>query len=207
MNEPVRKRGRPRLLDREAGLAIAARLFWQRGYEGTSIADLTQAMGITPPSLYATYGSKENLYQLALDHTIAQETGKRAEAMAAAIPAYQALALYLHDVAQGISDPAKPRGCMVSNAVLQHAVENENVAQAVAARRELSIGAMKARFDRAVAEGDLPAATDTDTLARFYSAVVQGMSAQACDGACTAALQKLVDVALSAWPGQRPGAA
>lgn len=201
MNEPVKKRGRPRVLDREVGLEVASRLFWERGYEGTSIADLSQAMGVTPPSLYATFGSKEELYGQALDHNIARETKRRSEALKGEMTAYEALAFYLYDVAEGISDPGKPRGCIVSTAVLQHADENESVAQAVAARREASIQCVKARFDRAADEGELPADTDTDSLARFYGAVAQGMSAQACDGACTVRLKRLVDIALSAWPG------
>jgi len=204
MDAPLRKRGRPRTLDREVGLEVAARLFWERGYEGTSIADLTQAMGITPPSLYAAFGSKEELYQQALDHNIAREMKCRVEAMQGEMPAYDALAFYLHDVAEGNTDPSKPRGCIISTAVLQHAEENDSVARAVAARREESIQFMKARFDRAVGEKELPSGTDTDSLARFYAAVVQGMSAQACDGACTVRLKRLADIALSAWPGDLP---
>ena len=69
--------------------------------------------------------------------------------------------------------------------------------------REASIQTLKARFDRAVNDGELPMATDTDTLARFYGAIIQGMSAQACDGACNALLKRLIDVALTAWPGKR----
>ena len=203
MDEPVRKRGRPRLLDRDAGLEVAARLFWERGYEGTSIADLTKAMGVMPPSLYATFGSKEELYRQALDHTIARESKRRSEALVGEMTAYDALAFYLYDVADSISNPDKPRGCIVSTAVLQHAEENESVAQATAALREASIQCVKTRFDRAVSEGELAAGTDTDSLARFYAAVVQGMSAQACDGACTIRLKRLVDIALSAWPGKR----
>jgi len=201
MNSPARKRGRPRILDRDVGLDVAAQLFWQHGYEGTSIADLTQAMGITPPSLYAAFGSKEELYRQALDHSIAREMKCRSEALEGDMSAYDALAFYLNDVAEGITAPGKPRGCIVSTAVLQHAQENESVAQAVAARREDSIQFVKARFDRAVCEKELPGDTDTDSLARFYSAVVQGMSAQACDGACTESLKRLADIALSAWPG------
>lgn len=201
MNEPARKRGRPRVLDRDVGLEVAARLFWEHGYEGTSIADLTQAMGVTPPSLYATFGSKEDLYRQALDHNIERESKRRSEALHGDMPAYDAITFYLYDVAQGVADPKKPRGCIISTAVLQHSEENETVARAVAARREASIQAMKARFDRAISEGELPTCTDTDSLARFYSAVVQGMSAQACDGACTTTLKRLADIALSAWPG------
>jgi TetR/AcrR family transcriptional regulator, copper-responsive repressor len=189
-------------LDREVGLEAAARLFWEHGYEGTSIADLTHAMGVTPPSLYATFGSKADLYRQALDHNIERETRRRSEALQGDMPAYDAIAFYLYDVAEGVTDPNKPRGCIISTAVLQHAEENECVARAVAARRECSIQAIKMRFDRAVGDGDLPTDTDTDSLARFYAAVVQGMSAQACDGASTATLKRLADVALSAWPGQ-----
>ncbi|MDP9857729.1 MULTISPECIES: TetR/AcrR family transcriptional regulator [Agrobacterium] len=203
MTETTRKRGRPRLLDRNAGLDVAARLFWERGYEGTSIADLTHAMGITPPSLYATFGSKEELFRLALDHSIAQESQRRSEMLQAKIPAYEALATYLYDIAEGDTQPDKPRGCIVSTAVLQHSEENASVARTAAAWREAAIQILKTRFDRAVSEGELPEQTDTDTLARFYGAIIQGMSAQACDGACTARLKALVDVALTAWPGKQ----
>ncbi len=201
MGEPTRKRGRPRILDRDVGLEVAARLFWEHGYEGTSIADLTQAMGITPPSLYAAFGSKEELYQQALDYNIERESKCRFEALQGEMSAYDAFAFYLHNVAEGVTDPSKPRGCIISTAVLQHAEENARVAKAVAARREDSIQLMKARLERAVSEGELPTGTDTDSLSRFYSAVVQGMSAQACDGACSERLKRLADIALSAWPG------
>lgn len=204
MNQPARKRGRPRILDRDTGLEVAARLFWQHGYEGTSIAELTRAMGITPPSLYATFGSKEELYRQALDHNIKQESKLRSEALQGEMSAYDALSFYLYDVAQGVSDPSKPRGCIISTAVLQHAEENESVAREVAARRDMSIQCIKKRFDRAIDEGELPAGADTEALARFYSAVVQGMSAQACDGACTETLKRMVDIALAAWPGRLP---
>ncbi|MFB2565958.1 TetR/AcrR family transcriptional regulator [Rhizobium sp. IMFF44] len=201
MEKPVRKRGRPRVLDRDVGLDIAARLFWERGYEGTSTADLTKAMGINPPTLYSTFGSKEELYRQALDFSIARENNRRSEILQSN-PVYEALSLYLYDIADGDTQPDKPRGCMVSTAVLQHAEENASVARMTAALREASMQTLKARFDRAVEEGELPSHTDTDTLARFYGAIIQGMSAQACDGACNALLKRLIDLALTAWPGK-----
>ena len=191
------------MLDRDVGLDIAARLFWERGYEGTSTADLTKAMGINPPSLYSMFGSKEELYRQALDFSIARDNSRRSEILASHLPAYDALSLYLYDIADGDTQPDKPRGCMVSTAVLQHAEENASVARLTATLREASMQALKTRFDRAVDEGELPAGTDTDTLARFYGAIIQGMSAQACDGACNALLKRLIDLALAAWPGTR----
>ncbi|UXS03887.1 TetR/AcrR family transcriptional regulator [Agrobacterium tumefaciens] len=199
----TRKRGRPRLLDRQAGLDVAARLFWERGYEGTSISDLTQAMGITPPSLYATFGSKEELFGMALNHAIQQANEGRMKRLEADTPAFEALKAHLYDIADGDTQPDKPRGCIVSTAVLQHSDENASVARMTASLREVSMQALKARFDRAVRDGELPVHTDTDTLARFYGAVIQGMSAQACDGACRERLKALVDIALTAWPGTR----
>ncbi|MBW9116795.1 TetR/AcrR family transcriptional regulator [Rhizobium cauense] len=202
MDQPARKRGRPRLLDRDVGLDIAARLFWERGYEGTSTADLTKAMGINPPTLYSMFGSKEELYRQALDFSVSRENGRRSEILQSSLPVYEALRLYLYDIADGDTQPDKPPGCMVSTAVLQHAEENASVARMTAGLREASIQTLKARFDRAVEEDELPSATDTDTLARFYGAIIQGMSAQACDGACNALLKRMIDLALAAWPGK-----
>jgi len=203
MDEPGRKRGRPRALDRDVGLDIAVRLFWERGYEGTSTADLTKAMGINPPTLYSMFGSKEELYRQALEFSIAREHGRRSEILQSSLPIFKALRLYLYDIADGDTQPDKPPGCMVSTAVLQHAEENASVARMTAALREASTQTLRARFDRAVEEGELPAQTDTDTLARFYGAIIQGMSAQACDGACNALLKRMIDLALAAWPGKR----
>lgn len=204
MSEAPRKRGRPRLLDRDVGLDVAARLFWEHGYEGTSIAELTKAMGITPPSLYATFGSKEQLFNAALDHASQRENRTRLEALAADIPAYDAIAFYLHDGAARFADPTTPPGCMVSTATLQHAEETASVARAVADRRSATIALVKARLDRAIREEELPVGTDTEALARYYGAIVQGMSAQSCDGASADVLRRLADIALSAWPGKKP---
>ena len=204
MNTPVRKRGRPRILDRDTGLAIAAKLFWKHGYEGTSISDLTSAMEITAPSLYALFGSKEELYQQALDFNINLEAKPRSEILfQSELCTFDALKLYLYEAAKSMTDPNKPRGCIISTAVLQHAQQNESIAKAVASRRDASIQMMKSRFDRAIAENELAQSTDTEALSRFYSAVVQGMSAQSCDGACEQTLKNMIDIALCAWPGSK----
>lgn len=205
MNETTRKRGRPRILDRENGLAIAANLFWEHGYEGTSISQLTSAMKITAPSLYATFGSKEELYQQAIDYHVDQVSKHRLEVLQqAGLSAYDAVKFYLYDAADSMTDPDKPRGCMISTAVLQHSDENETVAKNLTKRRDEAICLMKFRLDRAIAERELPINTDTESLARFYLAILQGMSAQACDGACNQKIKRLIDIALTAWPGENP---
>lgn len=204
MEKNTRKRGRPRILDREIGLSVAAELFWQHGYEGTSMSDLTSAMKITAPSLYATFGSKEELYQQALDYHINQMSKRRVEVLQQeGLPAYEAIKFYLYNAAESMTTPDKPRGCIISTAALQHAQEHKTVAQAVAVRRDHAIQLMKQRLDRAINEKELPVGTDTASLARFYLAVVQGMSAQACDGACDQRLKSLIDIALTAWPGEK----
>ena len=103
-----------------------------------------------------------------------------------------------------MTDPNKPRGCMISTAVLQHSDENETVAKSLTERRDEAIYLMKSRLDRAIAERELPIDTDTESLARFYLAIVQGMSAQACDGACNQRIKSLIDIALTAWPSEKP---
>jgi AcrR family transcriptional regulator len=204
MDHPPRRRGRPRLLDREAGLETAAKLFWRHGYEGTSIADLTQAMGISPPSLYATFGSKENLYREAVAYA-SEQGGSRLALLKGDASAYDGIAFYLHEVAREFANPALPPGCMVATAVLQHAQENEAAAGIAADQRAATARIIQDRLDRAVAEGELPEGADTFTLTRFYMAVMQGMSAQACDGTCAETLRRMADMALSVWPGQRQG--
>lgn len=200
MSEPPRGRGRPRILDREEGLRVAARLFWTHGYEGTSISDLTRAMGITPPSLYAAFGSKEQLYREAVDYTAERENRASFEVLFGDGPAYEAIAFYLHEAADRFTDPAKPRGCMVSTANLQHGEDAAAVARLATERRAETMRLFKERLDRAVDDGELRAGTDTEALSRFFGAVVQGMSAQSCDGASAENLHRLADVALSAWP-------
>jgi AcrR family transcriptional regulator len=203
MSEPARKRGRPRVMNKEAALAVAARLFWERGYEGTSIADLTKEIGITPPSLYASFGSKDELFKQALDFYVARETGERHVVLENAPTALEGLTFYLMDAVRSSTQDGCPRGCAVATAVLQHAEENAGVAKGVAERRQATFVALRSRFDRAVGSGELPEGTDTYALARFYGAVLQGMSAQAADGACADTLSGIVKVALSAWPGKR----
>lgn len=198
--QPKRGRGRPRMLDRQKGIEIAERLFWSRGYENTSTTELTAAMGVTPPSLYAAYGSKENLFKQALDFYAASETAERFRLFAEAPTAFEAVKLYLLDTAQAISDPSKPKGCMISASLVHYSGENAGAAELVATGRRFLRETLQNRFEQAVRDGEIPSDTDCPSLARLYAGVVQGMSVQASDGASRAELLGLVQASLKAWP-------
>jgi AcrR family transcriptional regulator len=195
---PSRPRGRPREFDRDAALDQALQLFWKRGYEGTSIADLTQELGITAPSLYSAFTSKADLYREALAHYQEQQGASTAQALAEKPTFKAAMGWMLRHAAHEFTRPGYPPGCMVATAVLTCASENEEVARHVAGLRAGSLKNLRARIERAVAEAELPVDTDTEALARFVGALIQGMSVQAQDGADEAALLKIAETGLKA---------
>ena len=201
MNAKVqgRRRGRPPTFDREAALDVAMALFWRYGYEGTTIAMLTEGAGFTAPTLYEAFGSKAALYREALSRYVAQEH-RTAEAGPAGSPR-QMVEAYLREAARQFTDPERPRGCMVSTATLQCGADSRNAAEATAALRTSAFNAFVAQLQAAKFAGDLPQETDPEALARFYAAIEQGMSVQAIDGADEGRLNALVDIALMAWPG------
>ncbi len=178
-------------------------LFWRHGYEGTSIADLTTAMGFTPPTLYAAFGSKEDLYREVIQFFLVRSEQRRMDAALAQASAYAMLRFYLYAAAQSFTDPNTPAGCMVATAALQCATENQPIAQEVARTRQQMLHAFVERLDLAKVNAELPATSDSIALANFYTAIVQGMSVQAIDGASTTDLIAVVDLALNAWPGEK----
>lgn len=206
MKKPsARPRGRPRLLDRQKALEAALQLFWRHGYEGTSIADLTAAMGATPPSLYAVFGSKERLYREAMDLYGATYGGFPARARAEEPTARRAVERTLREAIDVYAAGPHPRGCMLATGAVTCAPEHQGVARDLTRRRRAAVADLKARLDRAVTEGELEAATDTAGLAAFYAAVVQGLSIQARDGVGRKVLESIADAALRVWPGRKPG--
>lgn len=195
-NPPPARRGRPRAFDRDEVLEKAAKTFWQLGYEGASIADLTAAMGITPQSLYAAFSSKADLYRDALVWYQAHIGASTARALEES-DVVSALARVLRESAHEFTRSDRPHGCMVSTAVLTCAVENQSVARHVASLRNETLETLKARIERGVAEGQLRQTTDAAALARFVGAMIQGMSVQAQDGASKSALWPMVDLAVA----------
>jgi TetR/AcrR family transcriptional regulator, copper-responsive repressor len=198
-----RKRvGRPPSLDRGRALKRATELFWRHGYEGTSIAMLTEAMGVTPPTLYAAFGSKAELYRQALS------CYGQLEAAAASVEGdrgsiFSRLERHLRTAAQHFSDPNKPKGCMVAVGSLHCGADNGDIVDAAALERHTRLAYFIRELEQAKHKGELPANTDADALARFYFAVLQGMSVQAIDGANPTRLHAMAEIALGAWPGRR----
>jgi len=191
--------GRPRAFDRDQALDQALHVFWQNGYEGTSIADLTEAMGINPPSLYAAFGNKETLFREALDRYEARRDEIMAEAFAAPT-AREAMTRLLEGTADRLSDKGKPRGCLMVQGALCGGEECETVKRDLASRRAGGEALIRERLKRAKREGDLPDDADPAALARFVSTILQGMSVQASGGATRKELHAIADIALRAWP-------
>lgn len=179
--------GRPRSFDRDTALAAALEQFWREGYEQTSIATLTAAMGVSPPSLYAAFGDKDRLFAEAADTYFAR-TCDAVDAAATLPTARAAVERMLDDTARAHTAPGTPPGCLLLT-------EPRLGEQREAVRQRL-----RARLDRGVAEGDLPADTSTDQLATFLVAVMRGMSGCARDGGTTDDVRAIARTAMAAFP-------
>ncbi|QFY59679.1 TetR/AcrR family transcriptional regulator [Rhizobium grahamii] len=191
------RRGRPPAFDRETVLAAARDTFWEHGYDGSSIADLTASMGITPQSLYAAFRSKAELYREALNQYRRMPRPDPGNPFSDAIDTVTTFARFLKNSAIIFTAPEHPKGCMISTAVLNCASESEDIAHYVSSLRLDTLRLFTSRIERGVEEGDIRADANPASLARFLGAIVQGMSVQARDGATTAELMEVVDHALT----------
>jgi AcrR family transcriptional regulator len=192
--------GRPREFDRGAALEAAMLLFWRKGFAMTSMNDLCEAMGIRSPSLYAAFGSKEGLYLEALEHyvqTVGPPIWDRLAEGATARASVESLLLAATESLP--KSRATPAGCMAALG----AVGDEwptAIANVVRKVRTKMLGNLRSRLEKAVAEGELPPATDIEHLSRFYLSVFEGMAIQARDGASRAELRGVAAAAMAAWP-------
>lgn len=192
-------KGRPREFCVDQALSAALIVFWQRGYEGASMSELTAAMGITKPSLYAAFGNKEALFHKALD---LYEREKLAYVRAALEQptARKVAETLLRGALEMQSSGSNPKGCLsvISSVACSH--ESESIRADVALRRESSRAAIVARFEQARQEGELPGDFDPEALADYLTALLSGLAVQASSGATCAELGKLVDTSMSIWP-------
>jgi len=196
---PPAPKGRPRAFDTDVALQQALDLFWRQGYEGTSLSDLTAAMGINRPSLYAAFGNKEQLFRKALERYLSGPAACFDDALRE--PTARAVAeRLLQGVVCQLGDPKNPGGCLVVQAALSSGIEADPIRQVLAAHRNDARHALRRRFQRAIAAGDLPAGTKAADLAAYLMAVVHGLAVQAASGLSRKELRAIADLALRTWP-------
>jgi AcrR family transcriptional regulator len=191
--------GRPREFDMSEAIDKAMLLFWRKGYEGTSIADLTGALGITRPSLYAAFGNKELLFRTVLD----RYDERTAEFLSTSLNLPTA-----REVAEGLlrgaanfhASPANPPGCLMVHGALVGSDESDPLRRETRNRRARLREAIRKRLERALAEGDLPEGAEPEALARYIVTVMRGMAVEAASGAKGKDLYQIVYMAMRAWP-------
>ncbi|GAA3571518.1 TetR/AcrR family transcriptional regulator [Nonomuraea rosea] len=191
---------RQRAFDRETALESALRAFWRHGYEATSIAELTAAMGIRPPSLYAAFGDKRRLFEEAVRRYQETYGAFTTRALAEEPTGRQAVERVLRESAAEYARDDHPRGCLIISAAVNCGPESAEVEELLRGFREAAKAAIKGRIDGDVAAGRLAAGTDTAGLAAFFASVIQGMSTQSRDGAGHDELRRIATLAMSAWP-------
>ena len=197
------ERGRPRGFDRDAALEQAMRLFWRKTYEGTSLAELTAAMGINAPSLYAAFGSKEALFRESVAR-YADHHGTEIWRSLRDVPAIDAaVAAFLHETARSYSIPGDPPGCLIVLGTRHGADADDPVRRELHERRRAGLDLIAERIARAVGEGELPRGFDVAGAAAFLLSVQTGMSVLARDGADRAELDAAARGGVLGWHGFR----
>lgn len=194
-------KGRPREFCTDAALAAALRVFWSKGYEGASLTDLTEAMGITRPSLYAAFGNKEALFRKALDLYETEKldyVGKSlSEPTARRVAEY-----YMRGALENQTRKSEPHGCLGVISSVACGAEAESIREEVLARGAFARQKLVERMARARDEGDLPAHIDPEAITGYLYAVLQGMAVQAGAGATREELEQLVETTLQIWPSR-----
>ena len=201
MNKPevIAHRGRPREFCVDHALAQALRVFWSKGYEGASLTDLTEAMGITRPSLYAAFGNKESLFRKALDLYEREKmdyVGKALEQPTAR----EVAETMLRGAVENVTSCDEPHGCLRVIASVACGEEAQSIREEVMERGKVVHQSIIDRFEQAKAEGDLPGHVDVPGLTDVLKALLQGISIQAGNGATREELDRLVDTGLMMWP-------
>jgi AcrR family transcriptional regulator len=196
--------GRPRAFDKDQALDRALDVFWRKGYEGASICDLTAAMGINPPSLYAAFGNKEGLFCKALDRYVERHDDALRDVMSRP-KAKDGIAALLAKTVEALTDKSSPPGCLLVQGIAGAGGHAQCIRDELSARRAANEKLIRERLKRAKAEGELPSNADPAALARFVATVMQGMAVQADGGATRKELEAVAATAMAAWPEKKRG--
>lgn len=195
-------RGRPREFDIDTALEAALALFWRHGYEGTSLAALTEAIGVTPTSLYAAFGNKEELFKRVVDRYIKGPANYLHRALMEPT-ARKVAETALAGAIDMVMHPKHPDGCLLVHGALAAHPELDPVRKELSKRRAMAQAIVQKRFERAVEAGELSDNAEASRLAAFLMTVIWGMSVQAAGGAMREDLQRAAESALACWPPER----
>lgn len=191
--------GRPREFDLNQALDRAMDVFWKRGFDAATLPELTAAMGINKPSLYAAFGSKEQLFRKAVERYVSGPAGYVNESMK--LPtARAAVKAMLSGAVEMATDPKHPGGCLIIQGAMSCGPDAECLKNEMTALREAGIALVRKRLEAAKRDGELPGSIDCADLARYFATVMHGMAVQAAGGATRKQLQRVVTLALGVWP-------
>ena len=204
---PRKPRGRPRSFDRDAALESAMQVFWEKGFEATSISDLTQAMGLNPPSIYSAFGDKEGLFLEAVQRY--SDTNKESCPYCDEPTARGAVEKLLTYSAHELTETSHPRGCLMAMATTTASNGSNRMQRVIADKRIMARDSIRDRIKRGLKEGDVPTGTDAIALADFYFTILAGMALQAREGATRKSLLATVAHAMTLFPKpvRKPAAA
>jgi AcrR family transcriptional regulator len=198
----TRKRGRPLSFDRDQATQQAMLLFWEHGYEATSLSELTTALKVPPSSIYTAFGDKKGLFLAAVQRYITGPVNSESIIREAATGREAASGL-LRAAAIGFTGTATPRGCLLASSAISCSATAQDVKDALADVRKAVEASLRDKVRRSVKEGSLPAQADPAALAAHTMAVIQGMSTLARDGATRASLLRVADTAMKCWPASK----
>ncbi|WP_353241770.1 TetR/AcrR family transcriptional regulator [Providencia sp.] len=194
------KRGRPKGFDQQDALEKAMLLFWQNGYVATSISDLTQALGITAPSLYCAFGDKASLFNQCIDYYLTNEACPILSIVKQAKTAKVAIELLMYESAKKLIQPGKPAGCMLITATMNGSKQIEDVQLNVQEKRKSYQKILLQRMQKGIEDGDVAPDAPIHAIVDFYITVIDGFTIQACDGIELERLNQVIFNAMQAWP-------